>query len=91
MCPRPVLGPIVGRGNHRSNHGTYTAASIVYETIKVDFSKTRFSMRYKKQANIRAHIPTVNSGDMILLVKSVYHQALTDWKALIHNRGIFGL
>ena len=48
-------------------------------------------MRYKKQAKIRAHNPAVTSGVMILLVKSVYHQALKDWKALIHNRGTFGL
>ena len=54
------------------------------------FSKTRFSMQYKKQANIRAHNPAVSSRVMILLVKSVYHQDLKNWKALIHNRGIRG-
>ena len=54
------------------------------------FSKTLFSMRYEKQANMRAHNPAVTSGVMILLVKSVYHQDLKNWKALVHNRGIRG-
>ena len=57
---------------------------------RLTFSKTCFSMRYKKQANIRAHNPAVSSRVMILLVKSVYHQDFKNWKALIHNRGIFG-